>query len=76
MKIEVILEELGENRFRAWTSRPFGLSVEEAIAGESEAWELTSMQQTELDGRVAAYDSGPHETFTWQDVKASLRMPL
>jgi hypothetical protein len=37
MKVEVLLEELGDHRFRAWTSRPFELSVEGATADESVA---------------------------------------
>ena len=35
MKIEVLLEEIGDRRFRAWTARPVELSVEADTADES-----------------------------------------
>ena len=37
MKVEVLLEELGNHFFRAWTSKPFELSVEAESADESVA---------------------------------------
>ncbi len=37
MEVEVLLEELSVHRFRAWTSRPFKLSVEGATPDESVA---------------------------------------
>ena len=48
-------------------------NVWDSIADEPEAWELTQDQQDELDRRVAAYDANPQNTFTWEQVKASLR---
>ena len=47
--------------------------VWDSIADEPEAWELTHDQQDELDRRVAAYDANPQNTFSWAEVKASLR---
>lgn len=49
--------------------------VWESIADEPDAWELTQEQKNELDRRVAAYEANPQNTFTWEEVKASLREP-
>ena len=50
-------------------------NVWESIADEPDAWELTQDQKDELDRRVAAYEADPQNTFTWEEVKASLREP-
>ena len=56
MKVDVVLEELNESRFRASVSRPFELSVERSTKDESIAAlrtlldeQLTKMQVIELD---------------------------
>ena len=49
--------------------------VWDSIADEPDAWELTQEQKNELDRRVAAYEANPKNTFTWDEVKASLREP-
>lgn len=37
MKVEFLLEEIGDHRFRAWTARPVELSAEADTADESVA---------------------------------------
>lgn len=49
--------------------------VWDSIADEPDAWELTQEQKDELDRRVADYEANPKNTFTWDEVKASLREP-
>ena len=49
--------------------------VWDSIADEPDAWELTQEQKDELDRRLADYEANPQNTFTWKEVKASLREP-
>ena len=47
----------------------------DSIADKPDAWELIDEQKDELDRRVSAYEANPENTFTWDEVKASLRKP-
>ena len=48
-------------------------AIEEGIAAEAPAADLTDAQQRELNRRIAASDANPNDVISWEELKSRLR---